>query len=259
MLDMNRSNSTCTEQHHPGPYEHRSPRAAVSIADFWSQISLIAELLPSRGRAGSRPACAARSCGVYGARDRGRRRSLRMSGVEQVACFPPLDKQGFAGNPLDRSILSGQGCTSNTHADLEQLETTRFMVVCGSKVFGEKSEESFSLLWLPRSALLESGLLPDASTHLLGASEAGARFAASTTAVELTTSAMQALYPGAVGMDLRALLMAASRADAAIAGHAVALTRWHTVRPHGFSNRHQGQIQKGACRYGVSRVQGFLV
>ena len=161
-----------------------------------------------------------------------------MSRLDQAACFPPLDKQGFAGNPLDRSILSGQGGSAATSENLEQLETTRFVVVCGSKVFGLRNEESFSLLWLPYSTLLSTGLLPDASTHLLGASKDGARFAASTAAVEPTTTALHAIHPDAVAMDLRALLMTAGRADAAIAGHAVALTMWHAVRLHDSPNSH---------------------
>lgn len=154
-----------------------------------------------------------------------------MSRFEQPGCFPPLDKQGFAGNPLDRSILSGQG-GSDTPDDLEMLDATSYLVVCGSKVFGVKTADSLSLVWLPYSVLLKEGLLPDATTHLLGASEDGARFAlsVSTTLAEATTSVLQAVNPDVVGMDLRALLMVATREDAAIAGHAVALTSWHTVR-----------------------------
>ena len=151
----------------------------------------------------------------------------------------------YKRQPLDRSILSGQVGTSATSDNLEQLETTRFMVVCGAKVFGLRTEESFSLVWIPYSALLKAGLLPDASTHLLGASKDGARFAASTAVVEPTTSALHAMYPDVVVMDLRALLMTAGRADAAIAGHAVALTMWHAVRLHDWPNSYQCPLQPG--------------
>lgn len=97
-----------------------------------------------------------------------------------------------------------------------------------------KAESSFSLAWLPYSTILTQLQLPDATKHLLGASKEGARFAVSvsTTLTEATTSALQELYPSIVAMDLRALLMVATREDAAIAGHAVALTSWHTVRLH---------------------------
>jgi NADH pyrophosphatase-like rudimentary NUDIX domain len=151
----------------------------------------------------------------------------------EPACFPALDKQGFAGNPLDRSILSGQGGHS-TPENIEQLDTTSYIVVCGSKVFGVKTENSLSLVWLPYSVLMKEGLLEgDATTHLLGSSKDGARFAVCVkiTSADTTTSVLQALYPGIVATDLRGLLMIGSREDAAIAGHAVALTSWHTVRP----------------------------
>jgi hypothetical protein len=159
--------------------------------------------------------------------------SFRSNHRFEAACFPALDKQGFSGNPLDRSILSGQGGTS-TPDNIEQLHTTSYIVVCGSKVFGVKTENSMSLVWLPYHVLVKEGLLTgDSTTHLLGSSREGARFAlcVKTAFADATISVLKVLHPDIVATDLRRLLLIGSREDAAIAGHAVALTSWHMVRP----------------------------
>lgn len=155
--------------------------------------------------------------------------SGKKSRMQSADCCPPLDPQGFAGNPLDRSILSGQ--SGPEREDMQVLDSTRYLVVCGTKVFGTTTQDCFSLIWLPYSVLSGTAVLSAAPIHLLGGSKEGVRFAVSVKEADLEgiQSSLQESYPDVATMNLRSLLIMTSREDAAMAGQAVALTNWHAV------------------------------
>jgi hypothetical protein len=162
-----------------------------------------------------------------------RMETFRRAGLQTSALYAELENQGFAGNPLDRSVLSGRSGGVVVPASAETDKTSSFIIVCGSKVFGEKTATAFTLAWFPAeqiSAHKEASFMA-ATSHLLGGTDQGMCFALSMNMpTESAETEVRKLNAEAVAVDVRMLLNMVTHAEAAIAGQAVALTRWHAVR-----------------------------
>jgi hypothetical protein len=147
-----------------------------------------------------------------------------------------IGTQGFEGSPLDRSVL----LPSEAQLDvLEEHPTSRFLPVVGRKVAQEVSKTKNTLAkvaWLCHSDVLSldahGSETTAVQTYLLGRHpDGGMRFAAHFMVDEANAiHALSNVAPGSELKSVRSLLMTGSPHDAAMAGHAVALSDWHTVR-----------------------------
>lgn len=147
-----------------------------------------------------------------------------------------IGTQGFEGSPLDRSVLLP------VEAKLDGIEghpSSRFLPVVGRKIALESSKSADTLVkltWLCHSDVLSlhahGGGTTAVQTYLLGRHpDGGMRFAVHVMGDEANAGpVLSNVAPGSSLTNVRTLLMTGSPHDAAMAGHAVALGDWHTVR-----------------------------